>query len=178
VRNNNDSELKNLKDWVEDYGSSELPIIYQKIVDIKPPTTIKILKSTEELRFHQKTLDLLKIPAVVSIEQLREIDKTEERIGIKLPPSIKEWYSLLESNNVLGGFTINYINTLDDFDIDETGMILIMTENQGLLQWKITSLDEDDPFITQYFSSGEIHHTKETFSEFIHFWIVDGFNFI
>lgn len=160
---------------LDDFDIIELPIIYQKIVDTVP-TAIKILKSTGELKYHQKTLELLKIPVVISIEKLREIEKTEERIGKKLPPSIKEWYSLLESNNVLRGFTVNHITSLDDFEIDETGMIMIMVENQGLLQWKITSLDENDPFIIQYFSSDELYHTEETFSEFIHFWVVEGLN--
>jgi hypothetical protein len=51
------------------------------------------------MRYNAKTIDMLRKPAPVGKEQ--SIILAESRLGIRLPESVREWYSEIGGQNVL-----------------------------------------------------------------------------
>ena len=53
------------------------------------------------MRFHARTLQLLNVTPVVSPRRISDLDAAEARIGLKLPASVREWYSLEVASDLL-----------------------------------------------------------------------------
>ncbi len=51
--------------------------------------------------FHSATLELLGIPPRISAAAVGELERTERRLGMRLPPAVREWYSYDETLDIL-----------------------------------------------------------------------------
>jgi len=66
------------------------------------------------LRFHQATCELLWMPPVVDLPSRAAIAERERRLGVKLPASVAEWYSLPGAVNVLVGATDDHAMRIEE----------------------------------------------------------------
>ena len=99
--------------------------------------------------FHRATFELLGTEPQTSTAAIGELERTERRLGIRLPPSIREWYS----ND--GALPILAAHSNDDppipvqeFSFTESTagrLIPIRHENQGVCTWAILLDGSDDP---------------------------------
>lgn len=119
-----------------------------------------------------------------------DILKTEEKLGFKLPPAVRDYYKtvgrdaqLNQSHNFLVDLE-NLPHTLFDFktqpealfDVDENwssdeDFLIFMTENQSVVYWAL-KLDlplGDDPIVWQIVNNSppEFYQEEKVFSEFI-----------
>jgi hypothetical protein len=109
------------------------------------------------LRFHQATCELLGMPPVVDLPTRATIAERERRLGVKLPASVAEWYSLPGAVNVLVGATDDHAMRIEELgepfdgwgkgprDLLEEGLLVIRTENQGVCNWAVRLDDGVDP---------------------------------
>jgi hypothetical protein len=109
------------------------------------------------LRFHQATCELLGMPPVVDLPSRAAIAERERRLGVKLPASVAEWYSLPGAINVLVGATDDYAMRIEELgepfdgwgkgprDLVQEGLLVIRRENQGVCNWAVRLDDGADP---------------------------------
>jgi hypothetical protein len=109
------------------------------------------------LRFHQATCELLGMPPVVDLPSRAAIAERERQLGVKLPASVAEWYSLPGAVNVLVGATDDHAVRIEELgepfdgwgkgprDLVGEGLLLIRTENQGVCHWAVRLDDGADP---------------------------------
>ena len=106
------------------------------------------------LNYHQRSLALLQREAINSPRHVQVLDALEDHHQIKLPASVREWYTLEFATEVLRS---------DDFPIPidqlgetsewlefcrETivhGVLLVMRENQDVVHWCVQLDGSDDP---------------------------------
>jgi hypothetical protein len=109
------------------------------------------------LRFHQATCELLGMPPVVDLPSRAAIAERERQLGVKLPASVSEWYSLPGAINVLVGATDDYAMRIEELgepfdgwgkgprDLVREGLVVIRIENQGVCSWAVRLDDGADP---------------------------------
>src|SRR5262245_65073844 len=98
------------------------------------------------MRFHAKTIGLMKKPPSRGNEQ--SIVLAERRLGIRLPESVREWYSEIDGRNVLS----KYSN--DDWALDPSEfarvevcgkeLVKFLVENQDVCWWGFELNGSDD----------------------------------
>jgi len=138
------------------------------------------------LKYHQNTFNLLSLKPIVSEELLKLLNDVEHQYSISIPPSIREWYSMIEAMNILKTSIFGDVphppqewhnegqfwwgNRLCH-DLLSEGFLLVLSENQGVCHWAVKLDGSDDPpvfieidsidnFVWQLYSN--------SFSEFIY----------
>ena len=146
-----------------------------------PPGKLNLLQSPEKLKYHQEIIDFLRIPTVISNRNLKKIERTEKKLGLKLPESVKEWYSLQDAYNILSCYGSNpIIQDIDQFNRHESGLVEI-TPHESNYRISFFNTGNDDPTVyyeriswgTDDLGTSELF--IESFSKFIYDWIVTGF---
>jgi hypothetical protein len=111
------------------------------------------------LRFHAKTLELLKVSPTISQAAVSELASVESRIGTPLPASVKEWYSLDGACELLRqysnddwpleirefGLPLKDTHGGGPHDLLARGLILFRYENQAVCVWAFHIDGNDDP---------------------------------
>jgi hypothetical protein len=59
----------------------------------------------DELVYHRPTVSILDAPPLVSPEALEAMDRRERALGIRIPASVREWYSLDEAVMLLATYS-------------------------------------------------------------------------
>ena len=140
--------------------------------------------------FHEQTLRLLPLRPTLSERNAQILIEREQALGIRFPASIREWYSLDRSVEMLH----EYSNQDRPVPLEELGapvdrwygtgprdflaqsLLLIMTENQGVSHWAVR-LDgsEDPPVVVEVDSApNEVWQPlARNFSEFIYCQVWD-----
>jgi hypothetical protein len=102
-----------------------------------------------ELKYHQATFDLLGTKPRVSKRALRLIERREAALGITLPASLREWYSLqgaeailLEHSNDDRPVPLAELGTAHEV---RHGVLKFQDENQGVAAWYVRLDGSDDP---------------------------------
>lgn len=99
--------------------------------------------------FHSATFELLGTRPRTTTAALGEIESAEQRLGVRLPPSVREWYSLESALSVLSEHSNDDpLIPVRDFALtDSTAgrLIPIRWENQGVCTWAILLDGSDDP---------------------------------
>lgn len=106
-----------------------------------------------ELKYHQKTFNLLNQQSQFSQESLLKLEASSKEKDIVFPASIVEWYSLESAIEILGqNSNDDHFVKIDDFGKDTEdqellaeGLLLFMVENQAVCQWAIKLDNSDDP---------------------------------
>jgi hypothetical protein len=99
--------------------------------------------------FHRATFELLDTRPRTSATALGELEGTERRLGVRLPPSVREWYSYDGALPVLAAHSNDDPPIpVREFSLAESTagpLIPIRWENQGVCTWAILLDGSDDP---------------------------------
>jgi hypothetical protein len=141
------------------------------------------------LRFHAKTFDLLGIEPSVSPSAVDLLEQVEERIGCRLPASVREWYELRGACRLL----LEHSNDDPAVDISDLGqpegdsrgagphdliaddLLLFRWENQGVCAWAIRLDGSDDPPVVVDVDTQFRTWTRcaDSFSQHVYSWVWD-----
>ena len=101
------------------------------------------------LSFHRATFELLGTEPRTSIAAIGRLERTEHACGIRLPPSVREWYSNDDALPILAAHSNDDPPIpLREFSLTESTvgrLIPIRHENQGVCTWAILLDGSDDP---------------------------------
>lgn len=135
-----------------------------------------------ELKYHQKTFDLLNQQPQFSQKSLSELESVSRGKGIIIPASILEWYSLENAIEILSqNSNDDHFIKIEDFGKDTEnegllaeGLLLFMIENQAVCQWAIKLDNSDDPpVLAKDVDSKTWEFCAEKFSTFVWTLIFD-----
>jgi len=129
------------------------------------------------MRYNAKTIDMLRKPVPVGKEQ--SIFLAERRLSIRLPESVREWYSEIDGRDVLS----MYSN--DDWALDPSEfarveacgkeLVKVLVENQGVCWWGFELNGSDDPPVQVNLDPppDNLFQFAATFSEFTYVRVFD-----
>ncbi len=136
----------------------------------------------DALVYHQQTVSILDPAPHVSPEALAALDERERVLGIRIPPSVREWYSLKGAAELLA----TYSNDDHPVPLEELGKpgwnvdavaenrLIFMYENQAVCRWAVPLEEGDDPVVlVQGDSRRGWRMTSERFSAFVFSYIWD-----
>jgi len=144
-----------------------------------------------DIRFHTRTLALLDSPPAVSAANEHLLAERERQLGISFPESVRQWYALDGSVDLLRRFSNDdYPVALDRLgapaenwygtgsrDFVAQGLLWIMVENQEVCNWAV-KLDgcDDPPVVVEVDSSpNEVWlPLANSFSEFVYCRVWDN----
>ncbi len=141
-----------------------------------------------DLTYHQSTLRLINEQSIFSGHALEVLDHLERERNIVFPASVREWYSLTRRVDILGEYSntdhptpLEELGKVDrywsggkyhDIDFLSRGLLIIMSENQGVWTWAIRLDGSDDPPVVVAFDTLMPFSTWEpcadTFSTFVY----------
>lgn len=129
--------------------------------------------------FHQATFDLLEVEPQTSASARAELESTERRLGLRLPDSVREWYSCKYALHILAEHSNQDPPIpVHEFALSESSvgpLISIRWENQGVCTWAIL-LDgsEDPPVFVDVDSNGtNWQRLAPTFSTYVYTCVWD-----
>ena len=102
-----------------------------------------------------------------------ELDAAEQRLGLKLPLALREWYQMAGKRTDLFAIDPYDFTKPSDLSIEEDdGHVLwLFSETQAIVDWGIRQQDlmQDDPpvYSENSYASEEFLRSNETFSEFM-----------
>src|SRR4051812_13188258 len=111
--------------------------------------------------FHGRTFELLSSRPKASTTALGELEATERRLNLRLPPSVREWYSYQAALSILAEHSNDDppIPVWEFAPVESPAgrLIPIRHENQGVCTWAIL-LDgsEDPPVLVDVDSDGKV----------------------
>jgi hypothetical protein len=102
-----------------------------------------------ELEYHRATFDLLGIKPRVSAAAIRAIEERGRALGITLPDSLREWYSIGGAVRLLaehsdGARPVPLKELGDPRDLG-FGLLKLLDEGQGVAEWYACLDGSDDP---------------------------------
>jgi len=99
------------------------------------------------MRYHAKTIDLVSKPVLAGNEQ--SVILAERRLGIRLPESVREWYSEIDGQNLLSKYSNDdWALNPDEFKREEVcgkELVTVLVESQGVCWWGFELNGSDDP---------------------------------
>jgi hypothetical protein len=129
------------------------------------------------LKYHQSLCDSLQVNPVISPAAVERLDQRERALGFRFPPSFREWYSLEGSWELMWHDGLWQqpipIEELGDSEYDDSSMLVIMWENQGVSCWGICLDGTDDPqvFMRDHEPGSAWELYADHFSTFIHIYL-------
>lgn len=98
--------------------------------------------------------------------QTEELDDCEQRLGIKLPATLREWYGLFGRREDVWNLQDKFLGP-QEID-DEGGVLQFYIENQAVTAWGviISDLEKDDPPVAWRNAEGEWEPQSSSVSEF------------
>jgi hypothetical protein len=109
--------------------------------------------------FHSATFRLLGIEPQNSLAAISDVERAEQRLGLRLPSSVREWYCNAEAIAILGRYSNkDWPIPLCDFVLQDWQghrLLPFKYENQGVCVWAIM-LDGSDnpPVVVEVVSNG------------------------
>ena len=99
------------------------------------------------MRYHAKTIDLVSEPVPAGNEQ--SVILAESRLGVRLPESVREWYSEIDGQNLLSKYSNDdWALNPDEFKREEVcgkELVTVLVESQGVCWWGFELNGSDDP---------------------------------
>jgi hypothetical protein len=139
------------------------------------------------LRFHQTTFDILELEPKFDPNARNLIKICEENLGVSLPPSVREWYSLSNTRQILSNFSNDdYPLSLDDLiqlhtnwksysyrqlNLAKLRFLPFLIENQGIFICTVQLDSSDDPPVLSIDDDDEWKVWEDHFSSFISHWV-------
>ncbi len=125
------------------------------------------MNTMDKLKYHQKSIDLVGKFAKFSEDLIKKVLEKEKSLGLKLPESIKEFYSIKGLINRLGFACDNFPTPLEDLCLDENGLMEVMVENQAVYIWAIDPKRGEDPPVLITEDRKDWEPYANSFSEFV-----------
>lgn len=109
------------------------------------------------LRFHDKAVALLRSPINPSADAVNQVEARERALGIRLPASLREWYSLEGASVLLAGAGPDNPVPIAELgvpinsdapkavDLLAAGILAIMWEEQAVCLWAVRLDGSEDP---------------------------------
>lgn len=129
--------------------------------------------------FHSPTFELLGTRPRISAAAVGELEKTERRLKMRLPASVREWYSYEDALSILA----SHSNADPPIPVAEFAgvespvgrLIPIRWENQGVCTWAILLDGSDDPPVwVDVDSEGNVwQRLAQNFSTYVHTCVWD-----
>lgn len=144
-------------------------------------------QDTHQATFHRKTLELLHIMPPQSPEAMRTLDQFEKQHNLRLPTSVRQWYTLTGVMDIMHEISLMH-SPADIVEYDESlmqryavtspflQMIPVMFENQDVWHLAVVLNGSDDPpvmFGWQGEDNFDWHLHAHHFSDFIYAWAWD-----
>jgi len=129
--------------------------------------------------FHRATFELLGTEPRISTAALGELERTERRLGMRLPASVREWYSYDGALSILAEHSNDDPPIpVHEFSLTETTagrLISIRWENQGVCTWAILLDGSDDaPVLVDVDSDGTVWQPlAQNFSTYVYTCVWD-----
>lgn len=90
-----------------------------------------------------------------------ELDAAEQRLGLKLPLALREWYGLAGKREDIVA-TCNFLASPDELEImDENNLLVFYCENQQVVEWSVQEADlalADPPV---WLDNSGLHSTRQ-----------------
>ena len=142
------------------------------------------------LRFHQASVALLPTLPTTSSASARTIAERERLLAIRFPESLREWYVMDRSVELLGEYSnddwpvpLGQLGSpVEDWygdgprNLIDDGLLWFMAENQGVCNWAVRLDGTDDPPVLVEVDSARRdiwQPAAATFSEFVYCQIWD-----
>jgi hypothetical protein len=138
------------------------------------------------LNYHQATFDLIEREPAFDVAAIAALDQCETAYGFSFPASVREWYSLKGSIEILREYG-NQDNplTLDEMqelandrqsfhgwrDYLGLNVLPIMDENQSVALWAVHLDSSEDPPVLVLDDDEEWKPWARSFSEFVTGWV-------
>ena len=129
------------------------------------------------MRYHAKTIDLVSEPVPAGNEQ--SVILAERRLGVRLPESVREWYSEVDGRNLLSKYSNNdWALNPDEFkrvELCGKELVTFLVENQGVCWWGFELNGSDDPPVHVNLDPppDNLFQYAATFSEFTYVRVFD-----
>ena len=134
-----------------------------KAYELAPPNDFRKLSGPEDLKYHGEIYKIYEIKPMISLENLEKIKQKEEEIGKSLPESLKEWYSLTLSNNLLRIYLFN----IKKLSLNKSGHLILTREEDH--EWIVKLDDLKDPLVIE--KNDDDSGILATFSRCILKWV-------
>jgi hypothetical protein len=135
-------------------------------VPLKPVTT-----------YHSKSIAILGRKPKESSTALAQIDDAERRLGIRLPPSVRQWYAYKDAIQVLASHSNDDRPIpLHKFELEQWNsnrLLAFKHENQGVCVWSILLDESDDPPVYVNVDDNGWNLQADTFSDYVYSCIWD-----
>lgn len=99
-----------------------------------------------------------------------KISQTEQRLGFKLPESLRKYYLVTGNLPEINKYHNRLLNLIE-LDVNDDGFLVFMEENQAVVYWgiKVRNITDSDPEIWQIINEKpfESYSEESPFSEFI-----------
>jgi hypothetical protein len=129
------------------------------------------------MRFHTNSFRWISDP--IPSGHPETLDRTEERLGLRLPLSVREWYGDVDGRHILSKYS-NRDHALlpSDFGRVEVGgksLVIVLIENQSVCRWGFELDGTDDPPVYVDFRphAKDLFRYSQTFSEFTYVRVFD-----
>lgn len=125
------------------------------------------------MSYHAATLDLLLTQPHRSTKAIEGLDEAEQRLGVGMPPSLREWYSNTDAVAILAKHSNDDPPIpVHEFAILDTlsGPVLpIRREDQGVCTWAVALDGSDDPpvLLDDDLDGGHWRQVSPTFSAYV-----------
>lgn len=129
--------------------------------------------------FHSHTFKLLECAPPESPTARAAVEKTEHRLGIRLPASVREWYSIDDAIDILAKYSNDDRPiALQEFALNEWEshrLLPFKIENQGVCVWAISIDASDDPavYVDVDSNGAQWNMMAPTFSSYIYACVWD-----
>lgn len=129
------------------------------------------------MRYHTKTQSLLDMPASAGHNDL--VSHAEQKLGLRFPESVREWYSVIDGRQVLATYS-NADSALDPAQFERVSvcgkdLVKVLVENQGVCWWGFELNGSEDPpvYVNLDPPPDTILEYASTFSQFTYVRVFD-----
>jgi len=129
------------------------------------------------MKYHSSTFGLILQPVASGSED--RLSLAEQRLGIVLPNSVREWYSVVDGQDILSKYSnVDTALTPSEFRLIEIcgrQLVQFLIENQGVCWWGFELNGSDDPPVFVDFDPppDKLFLYAKTFSEFTYLRVFD-----
>ncbi len=122
------------------------------------------------LQYHQRTFDLLNMPAEIDPNAVTQLKALEARLATKLPSAFIEWYSITDAYQHLRG-NDDFVVPIEKLGMDKLApenMLFLIDENQSCAAWAMLKDGSDNPPV--YVADDDYERWEmcaQTFSDFV-----------
>lgn len=129
------------------------------------------------MAYHNKTFAILEREPKESATALAEIENAERHLGIRLPASVREWYTYQDAIRILASHSNDDppipLRKLELEQWNSNRLLPFKHENQGVCVWSILLDESDDPPVFVNVDDSGWNLQASTFSDYVYSCVWD-----